>query len=115
MKKEQIKTVDKVWGEEIWLVNSEYYCGKFLILDRGAVSSYHKHLKKRETFMAIEGYAKLIIEGKEYLLAPFTRAKTIETGEFHSFEGITEAVILEISTHHDDGDVVRIKESQAGQ
>ena len=114
MRKESLITVDKVWGEELWLVNSNKYCGKLLIIDRNAKGSYHYHEKKEETFMAIEGYVRLIIEGKEYLLAPFTRPKTIEPGEKHSIEGITEAVILEISTTHDDDDVVRLKKSKGG-
>ena len=114
MKKEDIKTVDKVWGEEIILVNSHLYCGKLLIGDRGAESSYHYHKKKQETFYAIEGYAVLTIEGKEYLLSPVTRPKTIEPEERHSFRAITEVVILEISSHHDDEDVVRLTESKEG-
>lgn len=115
MKKEPRKDVEKVWGEEIWFVNSDKYCGKLLVLDRGATSSYHCHKKKEETFYAIEGYALLTIEGKEYMLAPFAKAKTIKPGEYHKFYGITEAVILEVSTHHDDKDVVRLSESQPGQ
>jgi len=113
--KEKIIEVDKVWGEEIWLVNLPEYCGKLLLLDTGAESSYHMHPVKKETFMAIEGYATLIVEGKEYMLAPFTRAKTIMPGERHKFIGITNAVILEISTHHSDDDVVRFSESTEGR
>ena len=114
MRKEQLITVDKVWGEELWLVNSDKYCGKLLIIDAGAKGSYHFHKEKEETFWAVEGYVKLIVEGKEHLLTPFTRPKTIEPGERHSIEGITQAVILEISTPHSEEDVYRETESQAG-
>lgn len=113
MKKEPLKTVEKKWGEEIWFVNGEY-CGKLLLLDHNAECSYHYHPIKRETFMAIEGYVRLTIEGKVYILAPFTRAKTIEPNEKHKFFGITEAVILEVSTHHEDDDTVRLTESKEG-
>lgn len=115
MNKEPLKQVDKVWGEEIWFVNGEKYCGKLLILDKGATSSYHCHKVKEETFMCLEGYAKLTIEGKDYMLAPFTRAKTIKPGEYHKFYGITEAVILEVSTHHEENDVARLTTSQPKQ
>ena len=114
MKKETTITVDKVWGEEIWLVNGKDYCGKLLIIDRNAESSYHCHRIKRETFTALEGHATLVIEGKEYVLAPFTRPKTIEPGEKHKFIGVTATIILEISTHHDEADVERFTESKAG-
>tara|TARA_Y100000310_G_scaffold302941_1_gene340803 strand:- start:6225 stop:6986 length:762 start_codon:yes stop_codon:yes gene_type:complete len=115
MKKENLKTVDKTWGEEIWLVNNDLYGGKLLVLQKGALSSYHCHLKKTETFMALEGYVRLVVEGKEHLLTPFTRPKTIEPGEYHSFKGISESVIIEISTPHDDADVVRERPSHGGK
>ncbi len=115
MIKEPRVDVDKVWGSEIWFVNSDKYCGKLLVVDRDATCSYHCHIKKEETFFAIEGYVKLTVEGKDYILAPFTKAKTIKPGEYHQFHGITEAVILEVSTHHEDSDVKRSSESQPGQ
>lgn len=114
MRKEERLEVKKVWGEEIWLVNNDMYCGKLLLLDKNAVCSYHYHKVKKETFMALEGYAMLTIEGKDYILAPFTRARTIEPYEKHKFTGIESAVILEVSTHHDEDDVVRLSESIAG-
>lgn len=114
MKKETPVEVEKVWGEEIWLVNNELYCGKLLLVNRNAHSSYHCHHRKRETFMALEGCVLLIIEGKEHILAPFTRPKTIEPGEKHKFVGQTAAVLLEVSTHHEDSDVERFSESRPG-
>ncbi|MFW9991908.1 MAG: cupin domain-containing protein [Candidatus Odinarchaeota archaeon] len=115
MIKENPKYVEKLWGEEIWLVNNDKYCGKLLIVNRNARCSVHSHPKKQETFKAIEGFALLTINGKEYMLAPFTRPKTILPGEVHSFYGITECVILEISTHHDDEDVIRYTKSEPGK
>ena len=115
MKKESLITVDKVWGEEIWLVNRPEYCSKLLLIDRNAESSLHYHKTKQETFFAIEGYALLTIENNEYTLAPFTRAKTIFPGEKHKFKGITEAVIVEISTQHVEEDVVRLTKSIPGK
>ena len=114
MKKEPLITIQKVWGEEIVLVNCKDYCSKLLVLDRNAVSSYHYHKIKKETFYCIEGYATLTIEGKEYLLAPFTRPKTIEPGEKHKFTGIEQCVIMEVSTEHNEDDVVRLTESKEG-
>lgn len=111
--KEVLKEVKKVWGKELWVVNCPEYCGKLLYLDKGAVSSYHRHLKKKETFFALEGHVTLTTEGRDYMLNPYSRPKTIVPGKLHSFSGITKAVILEISTHHDDTDVMRITESKA--
>lgn len=115
MTKEMLKEVKKLWGRELWIVNCPEYCGKLLYLDRGAESSYHRHEKKRETFFCLEGTVGLTIEGKGYMLTPFARPKTVEPGVLHSFTGLTDAVILEVGTHHDDGDVIRLTESKAAK
>lgn len=109
-----MKGVKKVWGKELWIVNCPEYCGKLLYLDEGAETSYHKHLIKKETFYCLKGQVGLNIEGKDYRLNPFSKPKTIKPGQLHSFRGLADAVILEISTHHDDSDVVRLTESRAG-
>lgn len=113
--KEKMVRVPKVWGDELWIVNNHLYCGKLLYLDEGASSSLHMHKKKQETFFCLSGQVGLHIEGKDYMLNPFSRPKTILPGEKHQFNGLTEAIILEISTHHEDSDVVRFSESQKGK
>jgi len=114
MRKEEIKQVPKVWGEELWLVNSDKYCGKLLTINKGAQSSYHYHKIKEETFYCLYGQVTLVIEGKTFVMDSMASPKTIEAGEKHSFKGIKSSVLLEISTHHDDEDVVRLEESRAG-
>lgn len=111
--KSSIKTVPKVWGEEIWIVNCPEYCGKFLIIRKGAKSSYHYHKIKKETFYALSGQVCLTINGRDHLLNPFSRPKTILPNTKHGFLGITDATLLEISTHHDDEDVVRLSQSHS--
>jgi len=95
-------------------VNCPEYCGKFLYLDKGATSSYHYHKEKKETFYALKGQVALIIEDKDYMLNPFSRPKTILPKQKHQFRGITQAVLLEVSTQHSDKDVVRLTESRSG-
>lgn len=115
IKKENFKYVDKVWGEELWLVNCENYCAKYLILDPKAVTSYHYHRTKTETFYCVEGYATLRSEGRDYLMAPHTRPKTIDAKTPHQLVcHDVPCVILEVSTHHSEEDVVRLTESKAG-
>jgi len=113
--KETMEEVRKVWGKEIWIVNCPEYCGKLLYLDKGAESSCHYHEKKQETFHALEGQVALTVEGKDYMLNPFSRPKTIKPGQKHSFRGLANSIIIEISTHHDDQDVVRLTESKASE
>lgn len=110
-----MKIVNKVWGKELWLANYPEYCGKALLLDKGATSSYHYHKKKKETFYCVEGIAMLTIEGESFFMeAPCSEPRTISPEQKHKFYGVTDAVILEVSTFHDDNDVIRFSESQAG-
>lgn len=111
--KTELKEVLKIWGKEVWIVNEPEYCAKFLYLNKAAASSLHYHLQKKETFYCLEGSVALQIEGRDYMLNSFARPKTILSEVKHRFWGITKAVILEISTHHDDGDVVRLEESRS--
>jgi quercetin dioxygenase-like cupin family protein len=113
--KEDFKYVEKVWGEEIILVNCEQYCAKLLIIDPKAEMSYHYHIKKTETFYCLEGYSTLRSDGRNYVMAPFTRPKTIPAGTKHMVIGHDEpCIILEVSTHHSDEDSVRETCSKAG-
>lgn len=109
--KEELKEVKKVWGRELIIVNCDKYCGKLHYLDKGAENSYHSHEAKQETFYCLEGEAVLKIGGKEF---PLDRPITVFPGETHSFRGITDAVIMEVSTPHDDSDVYRLTESKPG-
>ncbi len=104
--------IPKVWGKEIWIVNCEEYCGKLLMLNKGAESSYHYHPQKKETFYCLEGEVILTVKGEDsfLLIEPYT----IQPNTPHSFYGLTDATILEVSTKHDDNDVVRLRESKSG-
>lgn len=114
--KENLKEVKKVWGKEVWIVNCDKYCSKLLRLDKGAVSSMHYHKIKQETFYALDGTASLTIEGRDYMMTPFSRPKTIMPGQKHQFTGLSSnIVILEVSTHHDDDDVVRLVQSKGAE
>ena len=109
-----MKEVKKVWGKEVWVVNCAEYCGKILCITRGAKSSLHKHVKKKETFYCIKGRVLLTINEKEYILNRFSEPRTIKPNTTHLFKGITDAVMIEFSTHHEDSDVIRYKESEIG-
>ena len=104
--------VSKVWGREQWIVNNDKYCGKLLFLKQGAQSSFHYHVIKQETFFCLSGKVKLIVGDNEYDLS---EPVTIMPFEVHSFYGLTDTVILEISTHHSDDDVERVRGSKGVQ
>ena len=109
-----METVIKKWGYEQWIVNNEDYCAKLLNIKGGAVCSYHCHPKKRETFLVLLGHVEIMVEGESHTSAPMDEPTTIEPGQKHKFRGITDAVMLEVSMHHDDNDVERFSESTSG-
>ena len=105
--------VPKVWGKEIWIANFQEYCGKFLIMNPHSKSSLHYHPKKKETFYCIFGQARLTVNNKVYDLTIDSEPVTIFPGETHRFEsGDQTVVFLEVSSFHDDDDVVRIEPSE---
>lgn len=114
--------VAKKWGLEEWLVNNEQYCAKLLWITPGFQCSLHYHPVKKETFVALDGLVRVeyyIDGGKkkvETLLVGWRRdVLTLPPNTPHRFWSIGSdgGLLLEVSTTHDDADVVRIEESRA--
>lgn len=108
----KLPIVPKVWGSETWIVNEPEYCAKMLEIKKGAKGSLHYHPVKKETFIMATGEIKLEVGNHEFTLNAGSAPVTLLPGTHHRFTGITDASILEISTHHDDSDVVRLEISQ---
>ena len=102
----------KVWGEELWIANNELYCGKILRINKGYRCSYHSHPIKDETFYVLKGEVLMRFEGNEFTMKSGDSLRVFP-GQYHSFAGLTDSEILEISTSHSDNDVVRMDESRA--
>lgn len=103
--------VPKVWGSELWIANTDRYCGKILTLNRGWQCSLHKHPIKDETFFVLSGRVVFELDGAVYQMEAGDTIH-VPTGSLHRFTGIENAVIVEVSTHHDDADVVRAEPSR---
>ena len=116
-----IKRVEKVWGEELWLVNEPGYCSKILVLNQGYQCSKHYHPIKNETFIILHGSARIECGFTDKVMI-VGDTLTIPAGTPHRFssrfkKGVLgnqnqKTIILEISTHHDDADVVRLEDSR---
>ncbi|MFX0084298.1 MAG: cupin domain-containing protein [Candidatus Hodarchaeota archaeon] len=109
-----------LWGHEEWLENNELYCAKYLCLNKGYYSSLHCHLKKDETFIIMEGTVGLeilrtfdeTVKSIEYHQMKPGDAYRIKPGTFHRFNSISDkSKILEVSTHHEDSDTIRLEKS----
>jgi mannose-6-phosphate isomerase-like protein (cupin superfamily) len=109
--------VRKEWGVEHVICNEPEYCAKFLIIEPKMRCSLHYHRVKKETFWVKNGMVRLEQRDPrgvpiDELLAP-GESRTIQPLTPHRFSSMLGAVILEVSTHHDDADVVRLEKSGA--
>ena len=118
------KVVKKLWGTEFWMTNNDLYCLKFLKVNPGFQSSIHAHAIKDETFLGWSGTAQLnlydsrgnpLLDNRNLPLViaihPGVQHRLVPE-QFHSFQAVNEAWVLEISTRHSDKDVIRLQESR---
>lgn len=98
--------VPKKWGHEIWIVNNEHYCGKFLGLNKGYRCSMHYHEIKEEDFYILEGKVLMELAGESAIMRK-GQSIHIKPRQKHRFTGLEKSVILEFSTHHEDSDSYR--------
>ncbi len=106
----EIKVVPKVWGREIWVVNTPDYCGKLLEINKGYKVSLQRHGAKDETLLLYEG--RLIMEHDEHSWEMYPgNIQRVKPGEIHRFRALKYSIIIEFSTHHDDKDTIRFEES----
>lgn len=105
-----MKTVKKAWGREEWLANDDFCC-KILHLKKNHQCSLHYHKNKDELFYMLTGKIELQKDNTKYKLTPGMHVR-VKPKERHRFTGITDAIIIECSTHHEDSDSYRIEESK---
>lgn len=97
------KRVEKPWGYEIHLVPEDYpYMMKLMHVKAGHRMSLQAHDAKRESYLVMNGRAKLIWEDSsgelvETELEPGKGYSTL-IGQKHRLGGITDTDILEAST-----------------
>jgi len=102
----EVKEVKKIWGKEIWMANTDKYCGKLLKIEKGKRCSIHYHKIKDETFYILEGRV-LMEDGEEIRIMDKGDVLRLKPGTKHRFSGLKDSLIIEISTHHEDDDSYR--------
>ncbi len=83
---------------EFWITNEKDagYCGKFMFLFQGQMCPEHYHNTKLETFYILRGRIEMNYHGNTTVMQPGD-VLNVETGKKHSFKGISNALVLEIS------------------
>lgn len=109
------KKFDKAWGYELWIHNSENYCGKLLVFNKNSKFSMHYHILKEETWYVSKG--KFEFYWIDTLNAFENKIKisegdviNLKKGQPHQLKALTQgATIFEVSTQHFDEDSYRVK------
>ena len=104
----------KGWGYELWITNTEKYCGKLLFFNEGKKCSYHYHRRKTETFYVQSG--KLILRHGEDNDLDNAVEVLLSAGDVfdvppllrHQMEAVEDTELFEFSTYHSEGDSYRI-------
>jgi mannose-6-phosphate isomerase-like protein (cupin superfamily) len=109
-----IEEYPKGWGRELWIVNTNGYCGKILEFDAGKRCSWHYHLLKDETFYLQEGCIELVISWEDdikkanrVMLHPGDKYH-IPQGLRHQMIALETSKLFEFSTTHYESDSYRI-------
>lgn len=106
--------VPKGWGHEIWVVNTEDYCGKRFFLRNGKRCSWHYHREKDETIMVLSGRVKFEFGSGDDLQSAAVfeagpgEAVRLTPGVRHRFTGLEDSHLIEFSTQHKDEDSIRV-------
>jgi quercetin dioxygenase-like cupin family protein len=121
LEKGTIELHPKGWGHELWLANTELYCGKILELWEDKECSIHYHKIKHETFYVYEG--KMLVrvweepfEAEDLADVPVSEFVMLEGERLivppntpHQFRGLAKFTeFIEFSTQHFEEDSYRI-------
>ena len=103
-----MKTIQKPWGKEEWIVLTDKYCLKKIYVNKGHRLSLQYHEKKEETMILEEGDCDLTLSS-ECIRMVKGQIYTIKPPTVHRLEAKEDSVILEVSTPEVD-DVVRLED-----
>ncbi|MFE9382193.1 cupin domain-containing protein [Streptomyces sp. NPDC007025] len=112
------KKVVKLWGQERWLHEEEPdgpYGFKFIRIKAGHRTSLQYHEHKRESYFILEGEAvmhyRATRDGENLRLPmPAGTLAHVDPGAVHRVEGVTDIVLVEVSTYDDGSDNVRLED-----
>ncbi len=106
--------IEKGWGHEVIIWNSEKYCGKILVFKQNAKFSMHFHMIKDETWYIQDGEFNLLWidpENAQRYNRNMSSGMTVHIppGSMHQLECVSKSgSIFEVSTQHFDSDSYRI-------
>ena len=105
--------IPKGWGNELIIENNEMYCGKLLKFKKGCKFSMHYHMVKDETWYVETGefiYRWIDTETAEVKIVRLYPKDIVRQrpGQPHQLEALTDGIVFEVSTQHEDSDSYRV-------
>lgn len=105
--------VEKGWGHELVIANSEKYCGKVMHFHQGARFSMHYHIRKTETWYVASGqfeFRWIDTESADMKTQILNVGDIVtnEIGQPHQLICLREGDVFEVSTQHFDSDSYRV-------
>lgn len=105
-----MRTIQKPWGQELILAESEKYALKRILIRAGESTSLHYHQRRDETLVVESGELLMRFNNPSVAIKLVPgNAIRIKPGQLHQLVAITDASILEVSTGQLD-DVVRVSD-----
>ncbi len=108
---------EKGWGYELWIANTEKYCGKILHFIKGKKFSVHYHEIKDETFYLSHGKLEILLADspEEYEKGNISKS-IMKPGDVihiwpqrvHQVSALKDSDLIEISTQHFEEDSYRL-------
>jgi mannose-6-phosphate isomerase len=93
-----MKTVDKPWGQELWIAyDNGRYGGKFIGIDAGKRLSKQYHEKKHETLFLLTGEAEIEMTGETRIYHQ-KDIIVIPPNVIHRIKAITDCIFIEFSS-----------------
>jgi quercetin dioxygenase-like cupin family protein len=107
--------IEKGWGYEKWITNTNKYCGKLLHFKKGKKCSWHYHKIKDEMFYVHTGEIELTfgdddskVNASVVILKPGDSFH-VKAGLRHQMKALEEADMFEFSTEHFEEDSYRVE------
>ena len=105
--------VPKGWGNELIIENNEMYCGKLLRFKSNCRFSMHYHMNKDETWYVQKGkfvYRWIDTENADMNESILRKGDVVRQrpGQPHQLLALTDGLIFEVSTYHEDSDSYRV-------
>jgi mannose-6-phosphate isomerase-like protein (cupin superfamily) len=107
--------VQKGWGYEKWITNTEKYCGKLLYFNKGKKCSWHYHNIKDEVFYIQSGRIELFYgyeddkEKSKIIILVKGDSFHVPVGLRHQMFAKEETELFEFSTQHFEEDSIRVE------